>query len=164
MLGLAVVAVMVDVPSPFKPWALCAVIAAAGVITTVIERSNYLGAVADLRTEQADRARDVAAAEKAVRDAMQQDAERSAGIIASLRNDTRSLEERLDAARTSMVKVPVFVTPKGCPDVMSSPAVRSFIDGLPDVYDGQTGAGKQAGPRGAEGALPKKAAAPGRVP
>lgn len=147
---------MVDVPSPFKPWALCAVIAAAGTITTLIERGNYLDARAEVSAEKAARDRDVADAERAVREAMSKDAERSAEIISSLRQDTRSLEERLDAAQIEQAKVPIFVTPRGCPDVMSSPAVRAFLRGLPDELSGQAGPRRPRRSPGVEGALPSK--------
>lgn len=93
----------------------------------------------------------IAAAEAAVRKALQVDQENSNRIIAAYAAEIADLQEKANAAAVDIAAVPVSPVVPGCPDIMADPAVRAFIGGLPNDAPAAS-RGREAGPGPAPGA------------
>ncbi len=87
---------------------------------------------ADMAGMKAQQAENIAAAQKAARDAMQADIDKGNAIAADLRRDLADQTEKRNAAEVSLAAVQVAPAPPGCPEPMSLPVVGSFIAGLPN--------------------------------
>ncbi len=94
--------------------------------TTVKERDARISSM------QAQEAKNVAAAEKAVRDAAAKDAAKTDALVTQLQADNSALQKEAADARVSLATAPIVAVTPGCPDIMQSPVVGAFLRGLPN--------------------------------
>lgn len=94
--------------------------------TTIAQKDSALKGM------QAQQEANIAAAQKAARDAMQADLDRTNALVRDLQADKDALQEKQNAAEVAVAAVPVAPDAPGCPDPMSLPVVRAFSGSLPD--------------------------------
>ena len=99
------------------------------------------------------KARDIAAAEAAVRKAADEDAARNHRLLADYAGEVAGLQENLNASQTALARAQKSSV------CIATPAYRAFIDGLPalDEGGGKAGAGQPAGTGRAGPRLPAPA-------
>lgn len=96
--------------------------------TTVKERD------ATIANYETQRAKDIAAAEQAVRAEKDADKVKTDRIITDLHATQKDTEEKLNAASIALATAPVQVIPQGCPDPNRSAASVAFDRGLPSDH------------------------------
>lgn len=94
--------------------------------TTVQERD------ATIASMKAQEAINVAAAEKVVRDAAAKDAAKTDALVTQLQSDLADQQKAGADARVALASIPTVTAAPGCPDIMASPLIAAFTNGLPN--------------------------------
>lgn len=85
-----------------------------------------------IANDVAQEAKNVAAAKQAVLDAAAKDALATNAILTKLQADNAALTKESADAQVALATAPVVSAPPGCPDIMASPLVGSFLRSLPN--------------------------------
>lgn len=110
--------------------ALGAVILGLGIDDGVqrIKVANRDTMIANAAKQEAE---NVAAARQAVLAAAAKDALATNAILTKLQADLADQQKASAGARVALAAIPVAVLVPGCPDIMASPLITTFIRGLP---------------------------------
>ena len=111
--------------------ALGAVILGLG-IDDGIQRIKVANRDVTIADDAKQEAQNVAAAKQAVLDAAARDALATNAILTKLQADNAALTKESADAQVALATAPVVTVTPGCPDIMASPVVGSFLRSLPN--------------------------------